>query len=277
MFWSVAGAIEIDLGGCRIIPGFIDGHAHVTGGGGEAGFSTRVPPVPLGSFTTAGVTSVVGVLGTDDTTRDTRALLAQTICSAKDIPITLEAAAEHNIANALGAAALSEQLGLSLTSIANGLKTMTQASNPGRSNVFEIDGFKVLLDFAHNPEAMQALFNMAKALPAKRRVLCFGQAGDRTDQQIRELARSAWSIGLEMVIISELSSYARGRDPGEVVGIIRDELLAAGAREDQIQHHQEEHESFAAALDWADSGDLVVILDLGRVSDIQETLTSRTQ
>jgi len=75
---AAVGAIELDLGGCRIIPGFIDGHAHVTGGGGEAGFSTRVPPVPLGSFTTAGVTSVVGVLGTDDTTRDTRALLAQT-------------------------------------------------------------------------------------------------------------------------------------------------------------------------------------------------------
>lgn len=75
---AAAGASELDLGGCRVIPGFIDGHAHVTGGGGEAGFSTRVPPVPLGSFTTAGVTSVVGVLGTDDTTRDTRALLAQT-------------------------------------------------------------------------------------------------------------------------------------------------------------------------------------------------------
>jgi len=75
---AAAGASELDLGGCRIIPGFIDGHAHVTGGGGEDGFSTRVPPVPLGSFTTAGVTSVVGVLGTDDTTRDTRALLAQT-------------------------------------------------------------------------------------------------------------------------------------------------------------------------------------------------------
>jgi len=67
-----------DLGGRRLIPGFIDGHAHVTGGGGEAGFSSRVPAVPLSGFTSAGVTSVVGVLGTDDTTRDTRALLAQT-------------------------------------------------------------------------------------------------------------------------------------------------------------------------------------------------------
>lgn len=75
----VSGQVaEVDLGGKRLMPGFIDGHAHVTGGGGEAGFHTRVPPVPLGHFTTAGVTTVVGVLGTDDTTRDTRGLLAQT-------------------------------------------------------------------------------------------------------------------------------------------------------------------------------------------------------
>ena len=75
---AIAHATEFDLEGRRLIPGFIDGHAHVTGGGGESGFSTRVPPVPLGQFTRAGVTSVVGVLGTDDTTRDTRSLLAQT-------------------------------------------------------------------------------------------------------------------------------------------------------------------------------------------------------
>lgn len=69
---------EFDLEGRRVIPGFIDGHAHVTGGGGESGFSSRVPPLALGQFTCAGITSVVGVLGTDDTTRDTKSLLAQT-------------------------------------------------------------------------------------------------------------------------------------------------------------------------------------------------------
>ena len=75
---SAPHAIVTDIGGRRLIPGFIDGHVHVTGGGGEAGFKSRVPPVPLSFFTSAGVTSVVGVLGTDDTTRDTRGLLAQT-------------------------------------------------------------------------------------------------------------------------------------------------------------------------------------------------------
>lgn len=75
---QASGADVIDLEGRRLVPGFIDGHAHVTGGGGEAGFSSRVPPIPLSKFSSVGVTSVVGVLGTDDTTRDTKSLLAQT-------------------------------------------------------------------------------------------------------------------------------------------------------------------------------------------------------
>lgn len=74
---SIPGLDVLNLDGRRLLPGFIDGHAHITGGGGESGFSSRVPPVPLSRFTSVGVTSVVGVLGTDDTTRDTRSLVAQ--------------------------------------------------------------------------------------------------------------------------------------------------------------------------------------------------------
>ena len=66
----------IALDGARLIPGLIDAHVHVTGGGGEAGFATRVPAVPLSRFTSAGVTSVVGLLGTDDIARGPRELLA---------------------------------------------------------------------------------------------------------------------------------------------------------------------------------------------------------
>lgn len=67
----------IDTDGAILIPGFIDGHTHLTGGGGEAGFSTRVPPVPLSRFTRAGVTTAVGLLGTDDITRSTESMVAQ--------------------------------------------------------------------------------------------------------------------------------------------------------------------------------------------------------
>ena len=197
------------------------------------------------------------------------------LCSAAQVPITLDGAALHNVANAMGAAAMTECLGLSSEEIADGLKSMSQDDNPGRSNLFDVEGFRVLVDFAHNPEAMKALFAMASAVEADRRVLCFGQAGDRTDEQIRELTRSAWGIGLDRVIVSELAHYRRGREPGAVYDIIRDELKRCGADESQVLHFEEEADSFDAALDWADPGDLVVILDLGRVSNIQEKLAAR--
>ena len=67
----------IDVEGAVVVPGLIDGHAHITGGGGETGPASRVPPMVLSSFTRAGVTSVVGVLGTDDLTRNTQTLVQQ--------------------------------------------------------------------------------------------------------------------------------------------------------------------------------------------------------
>jgi beta-aspartyl-dipeptidase (metallo-type) len=66
----------VDAAGRATIPGLIDGHVHVTGGGGEAGFRTRVPAVPLSRFTSGGITTVVGLLGTDDVARGPGELLA---------------------------------------------------------------------------------------------------------------------------------------------------------------------------------------------------------
>jgi beta-aspartyl-dipeptidase (metallo-type) len=74
---AMRDAVEtVDLAGRRLIPGLIDCHVHVCGGGGEAGFRTRVPPPALSRYTGAGVTTVVGLLGTDDVARGPRELLA---------------------------------------------------------------------------------------------------------------------------------------------------------------------------------------------------------
>ncbi len=66
----------VDLEGRRVIPGLVDAHTHLTGGGGETGYASRVPPLQLTELTTAGVTTAVGLLGTDDTVRTTGELLA---------------------------------------------------------------------------------------------------------------------------------------------------------------------------------------------------------
>lgn len=76
---------EININGINIIdgseyyafPGFIDSHVHILGGGGEGGFSTRTPELKISDMITAGVTTVVGCLGTDGICRDMKSLIAK--------------------------------------------------------------------------------------------------------------------------------------------------------------------------------------------------------
>jgi len=68
----------IDAQGLAVVPGFVDGHQHFTGGGGEGGFHTRTPEMQLSMNTTNGVTTAVGLLGTDALTRSVESLYAKT-------------------------------------------------------------------------------------------------------------------------------------------------------------------------------------------------------
>ena len=199
------------------------------------------------------------------------------ICHDHEIPIAIGGAARHNVANALGAAALTWSMGIPLADIRAGLTTMSQDANPGRGNFYSINGFTVVVDFAHNPEAIEALLDTAGRLQPKRKALCFGQAGDRPDDLIRELARSAWDTGLDRVYVSELAKYHRGREEGQVFGVIRDEMVRCGAQPEQVEHHMQEIESLDAALDWAQPGDLIVMLALERSPELYEKLRNLQQ
>lgn len=67
----------IDAGGYKVVPGFIDQHVHLTGGGGEGGPVTRTPEIMLSELTTSGITTAIGLLGTDGITRSVDSLLAK--------------------------------------------------------------------------------------------------------------------------------------------------------------------------------------------------------
>ena len=199
------------------------------------------------------------------------------LCRIDDIPLTLNGAARHNVANALAAAAVSAYLGAEPEAIAGGLTRMQQDDNPGRGNLYQVDGVSVFVDFAHNPHAMAAIASLTAALPARRRLVAFAQAGDRTDELLRESARGAWALKPERVIISELPRYARGRAHGEVYGILRDELLRCSCPSEDIVHAQTEMDALEQALQWAQPGDLLIMLVLGEADAVRARLAKSAQ
>ena len=192
-----------------------------------------------------------------------RAGRREIVATIAGVPIAFGGAARYNLANALTAIGLAAALGLPVAAMADGLAALRNddfGDNPGRSCLMEIDGCRALLDYAHNPHGLAALVGFAATLPAKRRLLILGQAGDRDDQAIRDLARAAWALRPDRIILKELPAMLRGRLPGEVPAILEAELLHLGARREAIAHAATELEAVQQALAWARPGDLLVLL-----------------
>ena len=177
------------------------------------------------------------------------------------VPITLGGAARHNVANALGVAALATRLGLAPEAVARGLAGFrgTAEQNPGRLNIFQLGGVTVVADFAHNPHGMAALVALAQALPARRRLLLLGQAGDRDDSALTALARTGWTLRPDRIVLKEMDQYLRGRAAGEITALLREALLGLGVPHDRITRADSEYEGVLAALTWAQPDDLLVL------------------
>jgi cyanophycin synthetase len=195
------------------------------------------------------------------------------LCRIDEIPLTVDGAARHNVANALAAAAVCSHLGVGAGAIAAGLTSMRQEDNPGRGNFYSVKGVRVIVDFAHNPHAMAAIAALVAGLPAKRRLLAFAQPGDRTDELLREYARNGWALAPDRIIISELAKHARGRAPGEVYAILRDELIRSGCPPEAVLHVDAEPEALEHALAWARPGDLLVMLALADAAALRARLS----
>jgi cyanophycin synthetase len=182
------------------------------------------------------------------------------VVPVKRVPVCFDGAARHNVANALGVTAMSHALGLEVEAIREGLCGFKVADNPGRANIYNLGGVSVLIDFAHNPHGLAAVVDMAQRLPAQRRALIIGQAGDRRDEDIRDFASAASALAFDRVLIKWLDKYSRGRPAGEAARILRDQFLAEGYRASQLAAYKSELGAFRAAMKWAQPGDQLVFL-----------------
>jgi UDP-N-acetylmuramyl tripeptide synthase len=184
-----------------------------------------------------------------------------TLAHVEDVPITLGGAARHNVANALAAIGAAAVLGLSMDAITRALTRFgaAGADNPGRANMVELGGVQLVIDYAHNPHGMTALAEMIAALPARRRLVLLGQAGDRSDEAIRALVRAALAMRPDRVVLKEVERYLRGRQPGEIPALMTDELTRQGVPAAAISRPGGELDSVRDALAWARPGDVLLL------------------
>ena len=176
------------------------------------------------------------------------------------IPATLEGKALHNVQNAMVAAALAYSGGVGLEDIRHGLRTFDTSffQAPGRLNVYNEHPFKVLVDYAHNPHAIEAMSRLVTSMDVKgRRIVSIAAPGDRRDEDIADIARAA--AGAFDHYICRRDDRLRGRSPDEVPRLMRQSLIEAGVSEEAIEIVQLEEEAVHHALDMARRDDLVVL------------------
>lgn len=179
-----------------------------------------------------------------------------------EVPICFGGHAQHNVENALAALLAGHALGLPWEAIRQGLRSFhpSAADNPGRANHLKLRGATILLDFAHNPDGVRRMVQLAKALPAKRRLITLGQGGDRSDEAIRNLADTAHQLAADRYVLKESLHYLRGREIGEVTGLLASQLLARGVPAEQIAVCEDESSALDDALAWLKPGDLAILL-----------------
>jgi cyanophycin synthetase len=186
----------------------------------------------------------------------------RSVMRADQAPVTFGGAARHNIANALASIGMAAAIGIPIEAMAAGLRRIGRhpEDNLGRANIFEKDGVRILLDYAHNPHGLAALAEVTSSFPAERRLLVLGQAGDRDDEALRELAHAALRLEPDRIVIKEMPEMLRGRRLGQIPVILEDELRRNGIPAGSIEHAGSELEAVRKALDEARPGDLVILL-----------------
>ena len=181
----------------------------------------------------------------------------------QDMPLTAGGQARYNIANLAAAALAAVGLGIEPATVAAVFARFGSqvADNPGRLMRFERHGVHVLVDYAHNPEGLRGLLQIADGLRSAggRLGLVLGHAGNRENRDIERLAATAAGFRPSLVVLKELEDFRRGREPGEVPRILRTALLHAGMTDAALPQRATELEAVETALDWASAGDVVVL------------------
>ncbi|TME24860.1 MAG: cyanophycin synthetase [Chloroflexi bacterium] len=199
------------------------------------------------------------------------------------LPATFEGRARANVQNALAAAAAAHAAGAHLHDIRQGLRSFHPSFHeaPGRLNMFELHGVKVIVDYAHNPHGLEMAGDFVERLTAPgvngpepgRRIAVIATPGDRRDEDMRELGRVAARVFDDLIVREDANP--RGRRRGEIAQHVMEGIKTAHhSRVQSAEIIIDERPAIGAALSRARPGD-VVLLCVDKPADTWRDLEAR--
>jgi cyanophycin synthetase len=147
---------------------------------------------------------------------------------------------------------------MQVKNIERGLMTFNPSviQSPGRMNIFDLEKFKVMVDFSHNVAGVKAISEVFPYLTTEKVISMASGTGNRTDEHIMEFGKALAKV-YDRIIVTD--SDPRGRPTGETAELVRKGILDAGFPPDNVSVVVDPVEATAAALDAAEAGDLVVL------------------
>lgn len=182
------------------------------------------------------------------------------IIKVEDIPITLMGQIKFNVENSLAAVAALVSVGIPYKIIIKGLNSFNgdEVGNPGRFNVFNVKGARVILDYGHNKEGYRAVAEVLKEVKHKRLIGIIGVPGDRLDNDIVEVGRISGQC-FDYIYIKE-DDDKRGRRNREVAELLKKGVMESGVIDEiNVKILENEREALIEAIDNAKPGDVIMV------------------
>ncbi len=182
------------------------------------------------------------------------------VAPVDEVPLTMGGAARFQFENILAAIAVAHAVAVPPVRIAAGLRSFvpSRTATPGRLNVLPAGRGRVIVDYAHNPAGVRGLIDFVLRMDARRRIGVLSIAGDRRDEDMREIG--SIFAALDHVVLKENEAYRRGRPVGEAPRILAEGLDAGGLPAERRETILDEHEALSHAVRMMEEGDVVVIL-----------------
>jgi cyanophycin synthetase len=194
----------------------------------------------------------------------------------EDVPLTLAGISTHNTHNAMAVASAALGIGVPDEAVVKGLRTfvLDPETNPGRTNLFELDGRIVVVDYAHNEAGMKGLVETCRGLrsPGKQIWLAYGMAGDRSDEILHGVSYLA-ARGADHIAITEQTIYLRGRDRRDLLDRLMAGAVDGGATE--VPLFEEELPALQWMMQSSARGDVIAITALAQRREIFAMMEER--